>query len=128
VVTTLRSDEGMLVGRALPEGEGRNVGGHGWVVDTGNTRGKGTAKIPVTKGRSRHREEIEPAMPLTSRADQLERRNSHGAVRVTEQEAAILQGFPPDYPFQGSRTKRFEQIGNAIPPPLALAILREVVA
>jgi DNA (cytosine-5)-methyltransferase 1 len=52
---------------------------------------------------------------------------SQDAVRVTEQEAATLQGFPPDYPFQGTRSQRFQQIGNAVPPPLARAILSALV-
>jgi DNA (cytosine-5)-methyltransferase 1 len=52
---------------------------------------------------------------------------SHNAIRVSEQEAAILQGFAPDYPWQGTRSKRYQQIGNAVPPPLARAVLSVVV-
>jgi len=49
------------------------------------------------------------------------------AIRVTEAEALILQGFAPDYPVQGGLRKRFEQIGNAIPPALASAALGAVL-
>lgn len=45
------------------------------------------------------------------------------AVRVDLHELAVLQGFPPDYPFVGTRTSRARQIGNAVPPQLLAAVL-----
>jgi DNA (cytosine-5)-methyltransferase 1 len=48
-------------------------------------------------------------------------------VRVSVEQAAILQGFPHDYPWQGSRSQRFEQIGNAVPPPVAARVLAEAI-
>ncbi|HTU85118.1 MAG TPA: DNA cytosine methyltransferase [Solirubrobacteraceae bacterium] len=51
-----------------------------------------------------------------------QRRGEH-AVRITVQQAAVLQGFRPDYPWQGSQTEQFTQIGNAVCPPLARAVL-----
>jgi DNA (cytosine-5)-methyltransferase 1 len=37
-------------------------------------------------------------------------------------EAARLQGFPDDFIFLGGRVDVAHQVGNAVPPPLAMAI------
>lgn len=50
---------------------------------------------------------------------------STSALRVTVQEAACLQSFPADYPWQGTKTAVYRQIGDAIPPGLARAVLKE---
>ncbi len=44
-------------------------------------------------------------------------------IKLTIAEALTLQSFPPDYPVRGTRTKQFEQIGNAVPPKMAAAVL-----
>ena len=52
------------------------------------------------------------------------RQNAVGSVRVTVQEAALLQGFPADYPWKGTKTAAYRQVGDAVPPPLAWHVLR----
>lgn len=48
------------------------------------------------------------------------------AVKLTVAEALVLQSFRPDYPVQGTKTKQFEQVGNAVPPLLAAHVVAEL--
>ena len=47
---------------------------------------------------------------------------------ITHLEAALLQTFPEDFKWRGSKISVARQIGNAVPPTLAEAIGREVAA
>lgn len=50
-----------------------------------------------------------------------------GAIKLSEKAAAILQGFPETWVFSGkTKRARWEQIGQAVPPPLAHAIASAV--
>lgn len=47
---------------------------------------------------------------------------------ITHAEAARLQGFPDDFEWCGTKVSIAKQIGNAVPPPLAAAIARAILA
>ncbi|OXM73354.1 DNA (cytosine-5-)-methyltransferase [Amycolatopsis sp. KNN50.9b] len=47
---------------------------------------------------------------------------------LTHYEAALLQGFPPDHQWVGSKVAIARQIGNAVPVPLGRAIARHLAA
>ncbi|MGW1979285.1 DNA cytosine methyltransferase [Streptomyces sp. NPDC001889] len=42
--------------------------------------------------------------------------------KLTVAQAAIIQGFPPEWKFTGGKTARYRQVGNAFPPPVAAAV------
>jgi DNA (cytosine-5)-methyltransferase 1 len=84
-----------------------------WVQDRPSTTVCGDPRI----GRPGHKDR-----------DQGEAQFAQDSVRVTVQEAGILQSFPADYPWQGTKTAQYRQCGDAVPPLLAAAILRPLLA
>ena len=128
IVTTRRSKDGLIVGRQLPAGEGENLGGWGYRASNqanAATRALDEPAPTVLFGKRGNKVEW---MPMQDAADP-----KANGVRVTVQEAGVLQSFPADYPWDGlagrvarrtnSRTKQFEQVGNAVPPLVAAHIL-----
>ncbi|RYF57653.1 MAG: DNA cytosine methyltransferase [Comamonadaceae bacterium] len=48
-------------------------------------------------------------------------------VRVSVEEAAALQTFPRGYPWRGSLTAQYRQVGDCVPPMLARAVLKPIL-
>jgi DNA (cytosine-5)-methyltransferase 1 len=46
--------------------------------------------------------------------------------RLTVRESARLQSFPDDFKFLGRQSSRYSQVGNAVPPKLATAVIESV--
>jgi DNA (cytosine-5)-methyltransferase 1 len=50
-----------------------------------------------------------------------------GARRLSVEESALIQTFPSDLKFAGSRSSRYTQVGDAVPPVLAEVLGRELL-
>lgn len=89
----------------------------------------GAGQTAIDTAGQRRRRDDEPAHTVTGvgSATWTDETSRTGGVRVTVEEAAALQSFPPDHPWRGSPTSRYQQVGNAVPPLLAEAVLKAVV-
>lgn len=48
--------------------------------------------------------------------------------KLTVEQAAIIQGFPTSWKFEGKKTAAYRQVGNAFPPPVAQAVGEQIIA
>lgn len=64
---------------------------------------------------------------ITAREHHYHGEQNSTSYRLEAHEAETLQTFPQMFPFQGTKSKQFLQIGNAVPPLLAEAILRTLI-
>lgn len=106
-----------------PGVKGGNMALHGTSQDRMETAHGWPASRPSTPIQG------DPRLAAPGRRDRAagERQFDARTIKVTVQEAAVLQTFPDDYPWSGSKSKQYEQVGNAVPPVLAAALLREVL-
>ena len=118
-------------------GDRRTSGGNEFPADrpswalTGKTRSWFVSAGVAGEGRPKD-PETQPADTITGKGTAYWLRGSNqanatGSIRVTVQEAGALQSFPADYPWQGSRTKQYEAVGNAVPPRVAAHVLATVM-
>ena len=110
-------------GWALAERQANDA--HGWEI-----RSSSRTKV---NDRTRPRDADEPSMTVAFGHSDMRwfPRGSDDAhqdtVRLSIGQAAVLQSFPPDYPWHGTKSARFQQVGNAVPPLLMAAVAGELL-
>lgn len=86
---------------------------------------EGRAGAVVTEARVMGLPVVDPRLAAPGHRDRAGGEPQFGpdSVRLTIQEALVLQSFPAGHPVQGSMTAQFRQVGNAVPPLLAAHVI-----
>jgi DNA (cytosine-5)-methyltransferase 1 len=78
----------------------------------------------------RHLDQPAPTVHFGARANKVEWIEADRAddvaasgVRVTVEEGAVFQAFPAGYPWRGTRTSQYRQVGDAVPPLLGVHVI-----
>jgi len=61
-----------------------------------------------------------------SLAEEAPHRGFKGMPRLTLRMTARIQGFPDEWQFAGGKTAAYRQVGNAFPPPVAMAVATKI--
>ncbi|MBQ1096995.1 DNA (cytosine-5-)-methyltransferase [Streptomyces sp. b94] len=117
-----------------------------WLLDAKAARDAGKGVAPTLVGGSRKHGGADLGPTRAKRAWELMGVNALGVANdrkecdpgrdlfrpvgpmLTVEQAAIIQGFPRGWDFQGKKTARYRQVGNAFPPPVAEAVGRAIAA
>lgn len=97
-----------------------NARSYAFVQRSNYSAGGAPGSTAEERGRT-ERELAQPSVAITSKGFGWKSEND--VVRVTVEEAGILQSFRPDYPWHGKKGAQFQQVGNAVPPLLAAAVV-----
>lgn len=103
------------------------------MVQRGNYSKRGKdGETADQRGRS-ERLPYEPSLTITSKnfswAEPGCRRMADSELgrRATMAEVSVLQSFPADYPWQGTKHSQYQQSGDAVPPMMARQLLAQLV-
>jgi DNA (cytosine-5)-methyltransferase 1 len=91
----------------------------------GGSKKHGGADLGPTQAKKHWRDRL--GVDALGLADEPPRPGFVGHPRLTVPMAAMLQGFPASWPFQGGKTAAYRQVGNAFPPPVAEAVGRAII-